>query len=348
MATELYIRESQIEDILVMYPEIAAQILGEIADITPVARQKKLPSGGRLDVAYVAGNKFLLVELKVEAFKIEFLDQVLEYHGDLQALQTQGKFPNGIIEPILLLPAIQPAQQQACEKVGVKVVVYSPPEVLELFHQRMRGLTKFLSLKPVDHGIWNLALLNQPLVLLHQGKTAKQIAAEVEIAELTLKNRFRLARDLLLVRGANTKTTLTELGESFVAAIDPSAGFDALSDAQAELMRDFIARSPFDSAAVFGIYSVVDAVWTLSRNTYPVGLDLLSPFFRDAIGKHLDWKTKKSLWNGVRMYSNYAIDLGLLGRVGNSFYLTPSGNSFILLLQLHKSVNFVDTMRAYK
>ncbi len=48
------------------------------------------------------------------------------------------------------------------------------------------------------------------------------------------------------------------------------------------------------------------------------------------------------------MYSNYAIELGLLGRVNNRFYLTPAGSGFILLLQLHKSVNFVDAMRTNK
>ena len=42
------------------------------------------------------------------------------------------------------------------------------------------------------------------------------------------------------------------------------------------------------------------------------------------------------------------LNWGLLGRVNNMFYLTPAGSSFILLLQLHKSVNFVDAMRAYK
>lgn len=79
MPIELHIRESQIEDILVMYPEIAARILGENSDITPAVRQKSLPSGGRLDVVYIAGNRFLLVELKVEAFVSTFLQQVLAY-----------------------------------------------------------------------------------------------------------------------------------------------------------------------------------------------------------------------------------------------------------------------------
>lgn len=348
MSTELHIRESQIEDILVMYPEIAARIMGENSDITPVVRQKSLPSGGRLDVVYIAGNRFLLVELKVEAFVSAFLNQILEYQKDLASLQTLNQFPAGVIQPFLLVPAIHDAQRKTCESAGVKVIMYSPPQVLEAFHERMRGTTSFLSLKPVDHGIWNLGLLSRPLLLLSQGKTPSQISDELQIERKTLNNRFRLAKDLTLLRGATQKVSLSELGEEFVRKIDPQTGLDSISDGQADLLRDFIARSPFDSPAIFGIYSMVDAVWALSRNTYPVGIDLLSPYFRDTIGKNFDWKTDKALSNGVRMYSNYAIELGLLGRVNNMFYLTPAGSGFILLLQLHKSVNFVDAMRAYK
>jgi hypothetical protein len=44
------------------------------------------------------------------------------------------------------------------------------------------------------------------------------------------------------------------------------------------------------------------------------------------------------------MYSNYAIELGLLGRSGDTFYLTPDGIRFILLLQLHKSLKMIDVV----
>ena len=288
MSLELHIRESQIEDILVMYPEIAARLLNEDSDITPVVRQKYLPSGGRLDVVYIADNRFLLVELKVETFTATFLAQVLEYQRDLIELQALKQFPAGIIEPILLVPVIQDLQREQCEKAGVKVVVYSPPQVLEAFHDRMRGTTNFLTLKPVDHGIWNLGLLSRPLLMLSQGKTIEQIADELHIERKTLNNRFRLARDLTLLRGTTQKIVLTELGEKFVQQSDAQTDLATISDGQAELLRDFIARYPFDSAAIFGIYSIVDTVWTLSRNTYPVGIGLLAPYFRDTVGKNFD------------------------------------------------------------
>ncbi len=118
MPTNLHIRESQIEDILVMYPEIAARILGENSDIIPIVRQKPLPSGGRLDVVYLAGNRFLLVELKVEAFAPAFLLQILNYQQDLISLQKLNQFPAGTIEAFLLVPAIQEAQRKICRRCG--------------------------------------------------------------------------------------------------------------------------------------------------------------------------------------------------------------------------------------
>jgi hypothetical protein len=44
------------------------------------------------------------------------------------------------------------------------------------------------------------------------------------------------------------------------------------------------------------------------------------------------------------MYSNYAAELGLLGKSGESLYLTPDGIRFILLLHLHKSLKMIDVV----
>jgi hypothetical protein len=44
------------------------------------------------------------------------------------------------------------------------------------------------------------------------------------------------------------------------------------------------------------------------------------------------------------MYSNYAIDLGLLAKLGQDYYITPSGIRFILLLELNKSILFVNSI----
>ena len=119
---------------------------------------------------------------------------------------------------------------------------------------------------------------------------------------------------------------------------------DHVSEDQAGVLRDFIVEDPFASTTVLGIYSIVESVFTLSRNTYPVPSAMVMPFFRDATGKHFEWSQQKSVYNGTHMYSNYAIDLGLLGRSGDALYLTPDGVRFILLLQLHKSLKLIDVV----
>jgi hypothetical protein len=42
------------------------------------------------------------------------------------------------------------------------------------------------------------------------------------------------------------------------------------------------------------------------------------------------------------MYSNYAIDLGLLAKNDTSVYLTPEGFKFVIQMQLHKSLKLMN------
>ena len=45
---------------------------------------------------------------------------------------------------------------------------------------------------------------------------------------------------------------------------------------------------------------------------------------------------------GAKMYSNYAIDLGLLAKNDTSVYLTPEGFKFVIQMQLHKSLKLMN------
>ncbi len=45
---------------------------------------------------------------------------------------------------------------------------------------------------------------------------------------------------------------------------------------------------------------------------------------------------------GAKMYSNYAIDLGLLAKNDASVYLTPEGFKFVIQMQLHKSLKLMN------
>jgi len=141
------------------------------------------------------------------------------------------------------------------------------------------------------------------------------------------------------------RSALTQLGKKYVWNKDPKAPEDHISEEQAMVMQDFIIKDPFASRAIYGIYTIVESVFTLSKNTYPVPLNLVINYFRESSGKFFEWASKKAALDGTKMYSNYVTELGLIGRIGDKFYITPNGVRFILLLQLHKTIKTVDALR---
>jgi hypothetical protein len=136
---------------------------------------------------------------------------------------------------------------------------------------------------------------------------------------------------------------LTTLGKQYVVNRDPTLLSDVVTDEQAEIIQSFILDNPFASPTIFGIYQIVETTFNLARNVYPVPLDMIKSHFRDASGKRFDWSTEKSVYHGTRMYSNYAVELGLLAKVGEQLLVTPNGVRFVLLLQLHKGIRMVNT-----
>jgi hypothetical protein len=119
---------------------------------------------------------------------------------------------------------------------------------------------------------------------------------------------------------------------------------NALSTAQAELLRRFILERPFFSGVTVGILTLVGCVFELSKNTYPVPRPLLARHFIGAAGLHFRWSRDKAINRGVRMYSNYAAELGLVGKIGDGYFVTPSGLKFVLLLNMHKSLRFIENI----
>ncbi|WP_413906956.1 hypothetical protein [Candidatus Endomicrobiellum trichonymphae] len=70
----------------------------------------------------------------------------------------------------------------------------------------------------------------------------------------------------------------------------------------------------------------------------------LIEYFTLYAGKLYDWQTEKAQFHGARMYSNYAIDLGLIAKTDDAFYLTPDGFKFVIQMQLHKSLNLMNNL----
>lgn len=344
---ELAVRESEIEDIFTHYPELLKRALGVSDDIELVARQKLLPSG-RLDLVFACGNELLLVELKTEEFKRGFLAQVLAYKADLRELQRQGKFVGGEIVPYLACPHSAAYAQRLAEGVGVRLRCYDPAETLSAFFRSAPLDTKYLSVLPSDMGVWRIGLLSETLALSAEVGHAKEIAHRRGCSEKTVGNQLRLAEELGLVRLERRRVELSSFGKNFIKCRDKVAHSDILSPDQARLLRKFILASPFFSGATFGILTIVACVFELSKNTYPVPQSLVARHFISAAGLHFRWNKDKAVNKGVRMYSNYGIELGLLGKVGGTYFVTPSGLQFVLLLNMHKSLKFIETIEAIR
>lgn len=337
------IREKQIEDILVSSPALVQKTFGLDEEPRLIGRQIIVPSG-RLDMLYTYQKELFLIELKVASFQKRFIKQVLDYKNDLKQFQKQGKLIDGEIIPFLLMPHTTNNNRDEIEAKGILLQEYNPEEILDFYYsERLRPITTFSELKPVDVGIWNIHLINKFIYHLRETNSIKELQSIVGGSSKTLYNKIRFSNELGLLNWSKKGDyiALTELGEMYIAAKDKYLE-DKLSEGQATLLKDFVMQNPYESCINLGIASMVECVLTLSKTTYPVSLEQLENYFAIYSGKSLDWQTTRAKMYGAKMYSNYAIDLGLLAKNDASVYLTPEGFKFVIQMQLHKSLKLIN------
>lgn len=181
----------------------------------------EVPSG-RLDILALAHKRIFLIELKIEPFKLEFIDKVLGYKKDLIELQNNGRLIAGEIDPILLVPQFRLSDLERCNEKGVLLKQYSPDKVLERFYNKMASISNFLTIRPMDYGVWNIHLINRALYALPQYSTVDQLFGVLKISKNTIRNHLRFAEQLLLANKFDDKYLLTDLGQKYVKLRDPS------------------------------------------------------------------------------------------------------------------------------
>ncbi len=338
------IRENQIEDILVNAPSLTKNILRLDEEPRLIGRQIIVPSG-RLDILYAYKSHLLLVELKAVPFQRKFIQQVLEYKNDLIEFQNNGKMLKGEIYPYLLCPSVTETLRRITQNANVDVMSYNPEEVLKYFYNNMRPIASLVETKPIDIGIWNLHLVNKFIYYLDTIKNINELLEVVGGAKKTLYNKIKFAKELRLIEWEphSEFISLSELGRRYINARDGKFD-DRLSDEQVNMIKKFVAHNPYESSVILGVASIVEATFTLARNTYPVHMNQLCDFFTVHSGKVYDWQTKKSKYNATRMYSNYAVDLGLLAKTEQKVYITPEGIKFTMQMQLHKSLKMMESI----
>lgn len=336
------ILESQIEAIFVNSPNLLQNILNLEDEPRLLMHQMIIPSG-RLDLLLTYQTKLLLVELKVVAFRQEFIKQVLNYKNDLLTYQANGKLLRGDIQPYLLCTSVSETQKKVAATDNVMCLDYNPEQVLQYFYQHLRPIAFFSEVKPIDIGIWNLHLVHDFIYLLEEVQSVDQLRQLVKGSSKTLYNKIKFANELRLIEWKPNQDLirLSEIGREYAKQKDINLP-GRLSALQIEILRKIVIHNPYESSIILGIASIVEATFALAKNTYPVPMTWLTDYFSYYAGKYFDWQTKKAKYNATRMYSNYAVDLGLLAKSGDSIYITPDGFRFTIQLQLHKSLKMLE------
>ena len=155
---------------------------------------------------------------------------------------------------------------------------------------------------------------------------------------------MKVAREFGLVRQRKRHWFLTDLGDKFVTNSNIGSLLEIITPEQSQILKKFIADDPFYSHTVFGIYSLVESAFILSRNNYPITLDDLRKMFTIVSGKTFEWQAEKSKSTATYTFLNFSIDIGLLGKIGKQIVITPAGFRFILMLQLHKSIEMIESL----
>ena len=340
------IRESEVEEALVSNLIYMKRLLGLTYDLRLIARQLRLKSGEqKLDLLITHGKELCLIELKVTKFSEEYINQINEYREELFNLQSKGELVEGGIRAFLLVTSFTRKEKDLCESHKIIIIKYEPLDVLKDYFQNLSSIAPFLKIKPNDYGVFNIGLINRVLENLSKGVLTQNNLAEVTgLTKYSVHNHLKVAKEFGLVRQRKRQWFLTDLGDKYVANSNIGALLEILTPEQSQILKRFIAEDPFYSHTVFGIYSIVESAFILSRNTYPITLDDLRKMFTIVGGKKFEWQAQKSQSTATYTFLNFAIDLGLLGKIGKQVVITPAGFRFILMLQLHKSIEMIESL----
>lgn len=343
---ESKIRESEVEDALVANLSYLQELLALDSEPRLLARQLRMRSGEqRLDLLLLHRKDLVLVELKVTAFSPDHLEQVVGYVRDIEELQRSGNLIAGSTRPYLLVTGAKESDFGLCKERNVTLIIYDPLDVITRYFTMLSELTPFFRVKPNDYGVYSLALINRTLAAIGEGNLDKPAIAEATgLGRSSVHHHLTIAREFGLVRVDRKKCWLTDFGHAYLKAMQSRTVADELSEQQAELLKKFIAKDPFYSPTVFGIYAIVESAFLLSRNVYPFSFEHLVRMFTTLAGKEAEWSAPRARNTATYTFLNFAIDLGLLGKVGQQIVLTPAGFRFIIALQLHKSIEMIESV----
>jgi len=337
------VSESQVEESLVTNLNYLRKLLSLPFEIKLIARQLRIKSGKKIiDLLLSHGKNLILIELKIHPFNEDFKEQVLEYKQELKNLQKNEKLIQGEIITYLFVTNASQSQITMASKQNVNVIIYNPLDVLNEYYKNLSIAASFLRIKPNDYGVYNIGLIHRVLKEVSRGETSQtKIAFNIGLSRSSVHNHLRLGKEFGLIRERNKNYFVTDIGDKYSEEISDNIMMNELSLNQMEILKNFISNDPFFSSSVFGIYCLVESAFLLARNVYPISLNELRKMFQKVSGKTTEWKSEKALNTATYTFLNFSIDLDLLGKIGDKIVITPSGFRFILMLQLHKSIEMI-------
>jgi hypothetical protein len=334
---EISISERVIEDILSVDKSIISEIISKnYSDLNLLARQK-IVSSGILDLLYLHKDELILIELKVVSFYRDIIDQINGYEKDLLNLQSSNKILKAPLKKIILVTAFKNEDFHLCSSNNIELLKYSPSEILSKYYQNFKELSQFLKIQSGDFGVVRLGLLNSTLKYLGEGCNVTEISKNENKSEKTIKNRISVAVHLNLVGKFKKGFYLTDFGEKF-NSLNNSVD-DRLNEKQRILLADFVKENPFYSQITYTIFAMVESVFILSKNSYPVPKEKVKDYFVKSVGKSGTWQADKAKETATYIFSNYAIELEFLGV---HFKLTrlSCGFKFSLYEFINRSINW--------
>jgi hypothetical protein len=338
------VSEKIIEDILVSDKSILSEILSvNFTDLSFIARQKIIHSG-KLDLLYIHREEILLIELKVVPFYKEVIDQINSYEMDLLELQNHNKLIKSKIRKIIMVTDAREGDSKVCATHNIDLIIYKPEIVLSKYYDNFKELSAFLKIQAGDYGVVRLGLLKNTLYKLSEGLTIAEISKQENKSEKTIRNKISVAQLLNIVGKMKENYYLTDFGNQLIELGEKIVD-DRFNQEQIDLLSNFVKDNPFSSSITYSILSLIESVFVLSKNIYPVPNKDLMDYFVKSVGKSNTWKMPKSRLTATYIFSNYACELEFLVKVNNDFYITPKGIQSILLLQLNRSIKLIETRK---
>jgi hypothetical protein len=181
------------------------------------------------------------------------------YRDDLLNLQSVQQLPSIPLKSYLVCPEFLDSHKHYCHNNDIIPVEFSPYELLKNYYYKVKAISNFVTLKPGNHGLWNLHLFNPIVYAIDSPTNISTLASTVGKSKSTVDSYLRLASELGLVDWERTIIQLSRLGERYVALRDK--GVPRLNEPQVELLKNHITKNPFSSPAVYGIYTAVETVF---------------------------------------------------------------------------------------